>query len=221
MDIFLFIAAILLMIATATIGHITCKYAKQKALVTGIAFQPIKGTNAIFSSINDSENCACKAQWYAIVALTLMIIGLIFFILSTTRKCRIFRGHWFSNVAMMMLVFSDVDHNVQIKVYKTMGSIHLFKILGHLTADQITLERRLLWDAVQIDWKEILMTLNGNMVHLPTSVVIQMRDKFRLRCIMRKGLLLLHIMLKQGISWYALGSKEYLLSPPCLDESEI
>ena len=30
------------------------------------------------------------------------------------------------------------------------------------------------------------MTLNGNMVQLPTSVIIPMRDKFRLTCIIRK-----------------------------------
>ena len=51
MDIFLLIAAILSMTATAAIVHIGCKHAKLKALVTGIAFQPIKGTDTIFSSI--------------------------------------------------------------------------------------------------------------------------------------------------------------------------
>ena len=48
-DIFLFIAAILSMIAMPAIVHIVCKHAK--ALVTGIAFHPIKGTDAIFGSI--------------------------------------------------------------------------------------------------------------------------------------------------------------------------
>ena len=96
-----------------------------------------------------------------------------------------------------------------------MGSIHLFKTLVHLTPVQIILERRLLWDVVQIDWNEVLMILNGDMIHLPTSVIIPLRDKFRLRCIMRKRPLLLHIMLKQGTSWYALDSKEYLIPPPC------
>ena len=148
LDIFLFIAAILSIIATAAIVHIVCKHAKLKALVTGIAFQPIKGTDAILGSINNSENCTCKAQWYTIVALPLMIIGLIFFILATTRKCRIFTGHLFSNAVMVILFFSDVDHYVPVKLCKTVGSIHLFKILGHLTPDQITLERRLLWDVV-------------------------------------------------------------------------
>ena len=221
MDVFLFIAAILSIIVTAAIAHIMCKHAKLKALLTGIAFQPIKGTDAIFGSINEKDNCTCKAQWYTIAALALMIIGPTLFILATTRKCRIFRGQLFSNTVTVMLFFSDVDQYVPIKLYKTTGSIHLFKIVGHLTPDETTLGRKLLWDAVKIDWKEVLMTLNGKIIHLPTSVIIPLRDKFRLSCIMRKRLLLLHIMLRQGTLWYALHSKEYLLPPPCLDDSEI
>ena len=42
MDVFLFIVAILSMIATATIVHIISKHAKFKALITGITLQPIK-----------------------------------------------------------------------------------------------------------------------------------------------------------------------------------
>ena len=64
--------------------------------------------------------------------------------MATTRKCRIFRGHLFSNAVMVMLFFSDVDQCVPVKLSKTVGSINLFKQLGHLTPDQIKLERRLL-----------------------------------------------------------------------------
>ena len=72
MDAFLFIAAVLCMIAMAAIAHIVCKHAKLKALVTGIALQTMKGTDAIFGSIDDSKICTCKSQWYMIGALTLM-----------------------------------------------------------------------------------------------------------------------------------------------------
>ena len=220
MDVFLFIAAILSMIATPEIVHKVCLHAKPKALVTGIDFQPLKGTDVIFSSIIDSEECTCNAQWYTIAALTLMIIGLIFFILATTRECRIFRGHLFSNAVMVMLFFSDVDQYVPIKLCKNVGSIRLFKFFGHSTPDQITLERKLLQYVTKLNWKEVLMTLNRTMIHLPTSVIIPLRDKLRLRCIMRKRSLLLHILLKQGTSWYALDNKEYLLPPPCLDNQK-
>ena len=40
MDVFLFIATILSMIATAAIVHIVCKHTKLQAILTGIAFQP-------------------------------------------------------------------------------------------------------------------------------------------------------------------------------------
>ena len=109
MDIFLFVAALLFMIAMAPIVHLVCKHAKLKALVTGIAFQQMKEADAIFGNINIHESWTCKAQWYMIVALTLMVTGLIIFILATTRKCRLFRGH-------LLIFFSDVEHYVPVKL---------------------------------------------------------------------------------------------------------
>ena len=42
------------------------------------------------------------------------------------------------------------------------------------------------------------MTFNSNKVSVPRSVMIKLRDKFKIRCMMRKDQLLFHIMLKQG-----------------------
>ena len=42
MDIFLFVATILAMIATIAIIHLVCRHTKLKALLMGIAFQPVK-----------------------------------------------------------------------------------------------------------------------------------------------------------------------------------
>ena len=217
MDIFLFIDAILSMIATAAIAHIVCRHAKLKALITGIAFQPIKQTEAIFSIGNEQHNCTM--QWYTIAALTLMIIGLTIYILATTQKCTIFKRRLYSNTVTVMLFFSDIKQYVPVKLCKTAESIHLFQIYGQLTPDQITLERKYLWDITRIDWKEVFVTLNGTIIQLPISVKIPLRDKYRPRC-MRKRPLLLHVLLRQGTSWYALDNIEYLLPPPCLEESE-
>ena len=48
------------------------------------------------------------------------------------------------------------------------------------------------------------MTLNGNKINLLTSVILPFRDKFRARKLIRKQLLLLHVMLKQGKTWFTL-----------------
>ena len=36
-------------------------------------------------------------------------------------------------------------------------------------------------DVLEIDWSDISMTLNGNEINLPSSVVIPFRDKYRAR----------------------------------------
>ena len=117
MDAFLFIATILSMIATAEIVHIVCKHAKLKALITGIAFQPVKQTEAIFSNGKEQHNCT--TQWYTVAALTLMIIGLTIYVLATTQKCTIFKRGLYSNTVTVMLFISDIKQYVPVKLCKT------------------------------------------------------------------------------------------------------
>ena len=57
---------------------------------------------------------------------------------------------------------------------------------------------------LQLDWKEVSMTLHGNIINLPTSVILLFRDKFRIRCLVSREPLLLHIVLKQGRTWLSL-----------------
>ena len=99
------------------------------------------------------------------------------------------------------------------KLCKVAGSINLFKIYGQLTSNQITLERNFLWDIIKIEWVEVFLTLNGAIVQLPISVKIPHRDKYRLRHMMSKRSLLLHVMLRQGTSWYVLDNIEYPSTP--------
>ena len=219
MDVFLFIAAILSTIATIAIIHLVCRHIKLKALLTGIAFQPVKQTEAIFG--NGKEQQSCAMQWYTMAALTLMIIGLTIYVLLVTHKCTIFKRRLYSNTVTVMLFFSDIKQYVLVRLCKTMGSIHLFQIYRQLTTDQITLERKYLWDIIRIDGREVFVTLNGTIIQLPILVKIPLRDKYRLRHIMRKRSLFLHVMLRQGIFWYALDNIEYLLPPLHLEESKI
>ena len=50
------------------------------------------------------------------------------------------------------------------------------------------------------------MTLNGNKINLPKSVTMKFRDKFKMRCLIKREPLLFQIMLKQGSTWFTLAS---------------
>ena len=119
-----------------------------------------------------------------------------------------------------MLFFSDIKQYIPVKLCKSVGSIHLFQIYGQLNSDQIVLEKNCVWNMIRINWKEVFVTLNGTMVQMPKSVKVLLRDKYKLRTLMEKHSLLLHIMLKQETLWYAIDDVDYMLWPP-MEESEI
>ena len=205
------------MLVVIAIIHITCRHAKLKALLIGIAFLPVKQAEAV---VTNQTKQYCTAQWYAIGAFTMMTILLIVYICLTTQRCTIFKRILYSNTVNIMLFFSDVKHYIPVKLCKSAGSIHLFQLYGQLNSDQIVLEKNCLWDMIRIDWKEVFVTLNGTIIKMPKSVKVPLRDKYRLRTLMEKHPLLLHIMLRQGTSWYALDNMDFLLPLP-LQESEI
>ena len=103
-----------------------------------------------------------------------------------------------------MLFISDAQYCVAVKMCRSTGSIHLFKITGKLTPEHIKLKRNIPSDVTELDWKEVNMTLNGSKINLPASVIIQLRDILKIRCIVELKPLLFHIMLKQYMMWFPL-----------------
>ena len=108
----------------------------------------------------------------------------------------------------MMLFMSDVQYCVPVKLCRTAGSIHLFKITGKLTSDKVKLNKHYIWDILEIDWKEIKVTFNGKVNNLPKSITIKIWDKFKVRHMMESQMILFHLMLKQGFNWFTLTLKD-------------
>ena len=122
------------------------------------------------------------------------------------RKSKFCRGCKFSNAVKIMIFISDVQYYVPIKLFKTAGSIHLFKIIGMLKPENIKVNRNYILDTLEIDWKEVNVTFNDNKINLPRVVTIKLQDKIKIRCLIKNEPLLFHIMLKQGISWFTLAT---------------
>ena len=124
--------------------------------------------------------------------------------ISLSRFCK---GHRFSNAVKIMIFILDVQNYVPIKLCKAAGSIHLFKIIGMLKAENIKLNKNYLWDPLEIYWKEVTVTFNDNKINLSKIVVIKLQDKIKVRRLMNRKPLLFHLMLKQGITWFTLATE--------------
>ena len=125
---------------------------------------------------------------------------------SALQKSKLCRGCMFSNTVKIMIFILDLQYYVPIKLCKVTGSIHLFKIIGTLKPENIKLNQNYIWDTLEIDWKKISVTFNDNKINLPRVVTIKLKDKIKIRHLMKKEPLLFHIMLKQGITWFTLAS---------------
>ena len=91
-----------------------------------------------------------------------------------------------------------------IDLSKIAGNVQLFKLTGALLVENINLKRYWIWDVLEVDWSDVHVTLNGKEINLPISIVIPLMDTFRVRWLIKKNPLHLHIMLKQRKSWYNL-----------------
>ena len=59
-----------------------------------------------------------------------------------------------------MIFISDIQYYVPMKLCKTAGSMHLFKITGMLKPENVKLNQSYILDTLEIDWKEVNMTFN-------------------------------------------------------------
>ena len=174
-DVLLFSAALVTIIVTLVVIYVVCRQSKLKPLVANIALQHIKGTEGADPRFQDIY-CMCKMQWYIIGLLLIILLGMIYLVTNRIKKSSKFGGHLFSNITKVMLFISNTQSYVPINLCKIAGSIYLFKIRGKLTPESIKFKKNCIWDVLEIDWKEVRMTLNENEINLPTSVTIPFKE---------------------------------------------
>ena len=177
------------------------RQSKLKALVANIVMQHIKGIEA--TDMSDML-CTCKMQWYIMGMLIIVTLGMLYLVTIKMRKSTFFKGHLFSNNTKILLFVSNTHSYIPIKLCRVVGSIHLFRIRGRLNLKNVKLKKNWIWDVLEIDWSNISITLNKNVVDLPSLGIIPFKERYRARRFLRKHPLLFFIMLKQGKTWFSL-----------------
>ena len=174
-DIFMFISAIILLLATTLTMYLLCKHKKLRALIASLVLQQVKEVGAEMQQ----NYIECRTLACIEIILTILSLALVTFL--HYRKPKLCKGHRFSNAVKIMIFISDVQNYIPIKLCKTASSIHLFKITGMMKDENIKLNKNYLQDTLEIDWKEVTVTFNGNKIDQPIVVIIKLQDKFKVR----------------------------------------
>ena len=118
----MFIPSIISLNSTTITIYLLCKHKKISVLITSLVLHQVKEVG----TISKETNTECTALVYIGIILTIMFNSHVLHY----RKSRFCKGHRFSNVVKIMTFISDVQNYVPIKLCKTAGNIHLFKIIG-------------------------------------------------------------------------------------------
>ena len=146
-NIFTFTSSIISLITITLVIYLFCKHKHIRTIVVSLLLYKAKDVEASMPmKMKDSE---CVTLAYIGIVLTLLSMAIV--ILLHYRKSKFCRGHRFSNIVKIVLFIWDVQHYILIRLWKTSGSLHLFKIIGTLTSDDVRLNKSYLWDTLEIN----------------------------------------------------------------------
>ena len=137
-----------------------------------------------------------------------MILNLVIVVSLLLRKIKksiFFWGQPFSNMVKIKLFIASTKLYVPLNLNQSAGNTHLFKLLGKLSPDNVTLKKNWIWDVLEIQWVSTHIMLNSKEIHLPTTLLVLLIHKLKIRKLFGKSdLMHVYIMLKQRKSWYNL-----------------
>ena len=170
-------------ISIITIMLVACLFCKHKhirTIVASLILHKIKEVEANSDHNPEVNNCEYR---------TLVHVGVILTV--------------FSMIIVMFLHYRKIKNMQRLKIFKCHQNNAIY-FRCTLKSKDIKLNRNYIWDTLEINWNKIIITLNDNKIDLPKIVAIKMRDKFRVRRLMNREPLNLHVMIRQGITWYNL-----------------
>ena len=103
-DIFVFVIAIISVATTMIIIYTLCKHNKLRTLVVSLALQQVKEVRVVETK-KEEYRCKCTSQFYVILALSIILIGLVIFMILQVKRIKLYRGQLFSNVVKIMFLY--------------------------------------------------------------------------------------------------------------------
>ena len=95
---------------------------------------------------------------------------------------------------------------VPFKIGQFVGSPFLFEYNSCPQVNQLTLQKQLLWDHIDIAWQNKKVFYKNNRIPLKEHITVPLKDKIRFRNIFRSPFYIM-LMVKQGDTWYNLKHK--------------
>ena len=197
----IFIAAILTVFLVLVIIYVLTGQSKLKALISTMTLQRVRAVEAL-NTERQVQNCN-SGLLKVLMIVNLVIVVLL--LLGKIKKSIFFQGQPFSNMVKVKLFLADTKSYVFLNLNQSAGNTHIFKLIGELSSDNVTLKKNWIWDVLEIRWVNTRIMLNSKEIHLTTTLLVLLIHKLKVRKLFgKRDLMHIYSMLKQRKSWYNL-----------------
>ena len=195
------IAAILTVILVLMLIYVITGQSKLRALISTISLQRIRTMEAV-STDKPVQNCNSRLIKILMILNIIIVMSLL---LREIKKSILFRGQLFSNLVKIKLILADTKSYVSLNLSQSARNMHLFNLMGEILPSDVMLRKNWIWDVLEVKWGNTCITLNNKEIHLPTTLLVPLIHKIKVRKLFNKiNLMHVYIMLKQRQCWYNL-----------------
>ena len=136
-NVFTFTSSIISIITKMLVIYLFCKHKHIRTIIASLILHKAKEIEVKLTTETNNPECGTLAY----IGITLTILSMAVVIFLHIRKSKICREYKFSNIVKIVLFISDVQNYILIKLCKTSGSLHLFKVKGTLKPEDIKLNK--------------------------------------------------------------------------------
>ena len=167
-DMLIFIAAILTVFLAFVIIYVLTGQSKLKTLMTTMALQRVRAVEAL-NTDRQVQNCNLGLL-KVLMILNLVIVASL--LLRKIKKSIFFQGQPFSNMVKIKLFLADTKSYASLDLNQLAKNTCLFKLIGELSLEKVTLKKNWIWGVLEIKWGNICIVLNKKEIHLPTTLLV-------------------------------------------------
>ena len=191
------------------------KQGKLKALVATMTMYELPTTEAVNETLYLAESIVSKkgqAKYVCLdpwinALLTLASLGtIITYVIMRCRKRTLCRGLEYASACHVYVFISKNERYSPIKLRSTTGLLYNFVTNQKIPMEALELHKGCPWDNLRINWEGITLTNGNTQIRLPYNVQVPLKEKPRLRNLMKDGDFTAHLMVLQGRTWYTVST---------------
>ena len=205
LHIFYFSTGIIVFVSIGPQIYACIKQGKLKTLVTTMALYKLPGADALIPNEGHTKY-VCLDPWVNALVTLASLGTIVTYLMVKWRRCTLCKGLEYTTACHVYVFISSNDRYSPIKLRSVTGLLYNFVTNQELPMESLELHKGCPWDNLSINWGKVTLANGDTQIRLPYNVQVPMKEKARLRSLMKSPDCTTHLMVLQGCTWYTVGT---------------